>query len=628
MSIEEAQTFVDRFNSEYALKHEAFENQFWGTKMALSDPIYSPEELTRTKKEMEDLLADPEILKKAKYYYTSLENEVKGDAHGDLMKVLRIIIRTCQCNEFPGDAKGVREETNKIEGTLEAARNRMNLGFTDENGEFQTSSSVGLRALMRTADKEAVRKSAYEGLRSIGSFVCENGFLEIVKLRNKLAKMLGFEDYYDYTVQNAEGFSKRKLFEILDGLEQGTRPLMLKARAEMERRHGKKVLEPWNTGFMLSGSVIKKMDPYFPFSKSVERYIRSYAALGIEYCGSTMTLDLLDRKNKYSNGFCHWPRPAWVKPDGTWVPSRTNFTSLADPSAVGSGLTALQTLMHEAGHAAHFANIKQPSPLFSQERAPTSVAYAENQSMFLDSLVDDAAWRAKYARDLEGRPIPFSVIEEGIHATHPFKVQQLRAMLAVSYFEKALYELQDEHLTSENVQALADQIEEDIQGGLSSRPLLSVPHLVSDEASCYYQGYTLAEMSVHQTREYFKEKYGFIVDNKEVGPTLASSYWECGNSENFLDIVKKLTGKDLSGSAWINALEIDTETLISNERKEYEDMILRCTNERVNNDEIDLAMNVRFVDGDKLIADSASTSLLEACNEFENFVLARVAKGQ
>lgn len=53
---------------------------------------------------------------------------------------------------------------------------------------------------------------------------------------------------------------------------------------------------------------------------------------------------------------------------------------------VGSGKTALVTLLHEGGHAAHFANIEQATPLASQERAPTSVAYAENQSMFLDSL--------------------------------------------------------------------------------------------------------------------------------------------------------------------------------------------------------------------------------------------------
>jgi oligoendopeptidase F len=54
---------------------------------------------------------------------------------------------------------------------------------------------------------------------------------------------------------------------------------------------------------------------------------------------------------------------------------------------VYTGKTGLTTLLHEGGHAAHFANIVQPSPLFSQERAPTSIAYAENQSMFLDRYI-------------------------------------------------------------------------------------------------------------------------------------------------------------------------------------------------------------------------------------------------
>ena len=495
-AISKAQAFVDNFNQSYEEKHVAFEDQFWGTKMALSsndEVAYSTELLSKTKTAMEDLLSDPKVLKEAREHLEILKTEGEGN-HEDLKKVLEVIVRTCKCNEFPSkESKAVREETNRIEGNLEKARNEMDtLGYTDASGTFVPSSSVGLRTIMRTATEESVRKSAYDGLRSIGPFVCSHGFLEIVKLRNELARLLGFCDYYDYTVTNAEGFSKAKLFEILDGLEEGTRPLMVKAREKLEERHGKAALNPWNTGFMMAGSVIKKMDPYFPFSKSVESYMRSYAAMKIGYSNATMTLDLLDRKNKYSNGFCHWPVPAWVKPDGTHVPSKTNFTSLADPTAVGSGLTALNTLMHEAGHAAHFANILQPSPLFSQERAPTSVAYAENQSMFLDSLVGDSAWRAKYAKDLEGNPIPFEIIEEGIRSTHPFQVFQLRAMLCVSYFEKALYELPEEELTSEKVQALADEIEIKIQGGLSPRPLLSVPHLVSDEASCYYQGYTVS----------------------------------------------------------------------------------------------------------------------------------------
>lgn len=55
------------------------------------------------------------------------------------------------------------------------------------------------------------------------------------------------------------------------------------------------------------------------------------------------------------------------------------------------------------------------------------------------------------------------------------------------------------------------------QGGLAARPLLAVPHILADESSCYYHGYVLAEMSVHQTRAHFKAKYGKMVDNPQVG---------------------------------------------------------------------------------------------------------------
>lgn len=37
------------------------------------------------------------------------------------------------------------------------------------------------------------------GVRGIGPHVAER-FIEIVKLRNRLAKLLGFIDYYDYKV--------------------------------------------------------------------------------------------------------------------------------------------------------------------------------------------------------------------------------------------------------------------------------------------------------------------------------------------------------------------------------------------------------------------------------------------
>jgi hypothetical protein len=57
-----------------------------------------------------------------------------------------------------------------------------------------------------------------------------------------------------------------------------------------------------------------------------------------------------------------------------------------------------------------------------QERAPTSVAYAENQSMFLDSLAGDGAWLGRYAVSRQGEVMPWSVVEQMVQDTHPYEV--------------------------------------------------------------------------------------------------------------------------------------------------------------------------------------------------------------
>ena len=132
----------------------------------------------------EDLLSDYSILEKAQKYRDSLPEVTSPD----VLKCLDIIIRTCKTYAISPEVKKTREETNEMESALELARNRMKLGYTLPDGSFTAQSSVGLRNTMRTSPEEEIRKAAYEGLRTIGPFVCENGFVEIVKLRNKLAK--------------------------------------------------------------------------------------------------------------------------------------------------------------------------------------------------------------------------------------------------------------------------------------------------------------------------------------------------------------------------------------------------------------------------------------------------------
>ena len=48
-----------------------------------------------------------------------------------------------------------------------------------------------------------------------------------------MAKKLGYVDFYDYKVSQAEGFGKAKLFEILDTLLHGSQALLDAARKRL-----------------------------------------------------------------------------------------------------------------------------------------------------------------------------------------------------------------------------------------------------------------------------------------------------------------------------------------------------------------------------------------------------------
>ena len=622
----DAAAFISSFNADYARIHESYENNFWETKMNLEGN--STDALTKSFNELEAFLGDQSALETTRKLLAGTDGSVTEDQK----VILRQIEKTLLCYIVESaEARAVRESAVGKENAMNSARNKLKLTYVEEDGKVTDATPTVLRTKIRSSSDESVRKSCWEATRTVGPFLLANGFPQIIAERNKFARTLGFVDFYDMKVTQAEGFDKKTCFEMLDGLEKATRPILDDALKKLEADKGADALKPWNLSYALSGELSRELDPYFPFENAPEVWGRSFAAMGIRYRDTVMRLDLCDRVGKYPNGFCHWPVAPHVGQDGKWNPSRANFTSLATPDEVGSGNTALTTLMHEGGHAAHFANITQGSPLFSQERAPFSVSLAETQSMFLDSLCGDAAWLGRYARDRSDRPVPWSLLERSIKEKHPYEVFQLRGMIAVPYFEKALYEMDESELTAENIAAVADEIETKIQGGLAARPLLSVPHITSDESSCYYHGYVFAEMAVHQTRAHFLRKYenaGGIVDNPAVGPELEANYWRAGSGDpGFLRMVHDLTGAPLSHDAWVGSLGKSVDDLIKEERAEY-DAAVAAGPATANAKEVDLGMRALFVHGDDTIADSAeeANGYLGACATFKKWVNERWPK--
>jgi Zn-dependent oligopeptidase len=428
--------------------------------------------------------------------------------------------------------------------------------------------------------------------------------------------MLGYEDYYDWKVAIAEGQRKRQIFARLEHFLAATAATTRRELDRFAAEHGAEALHPWNFQFLRAGSLSRLLDPHFPIGDAVSRWVRSFGAMNIRFRGATLTLDLIDRAGKYENGFMHGPGIAHVDLAGTWHPARINFTANAVPGAVGAGLTATTTLFHEGGHAAHFANITAGSPCFAHEFPPTSVAYAETQSMFLDSLLGDADWRARYALNAAGDGVPWELVERQIREEQPFKGWDTRRLITVPMGERFLYELPDDALNTERIIDGLRAIERDVQGlSASARPILAVPHLISAESSAYYHAYVLAEMAVQQTRAFFLERDGFLTDNPRIGPDLAEAYWAPGNRVTHDATLVALTGKPLGADAIIADANRSVDEAVAEARRDWE----RARNEPLPPMPESLDARIRLVHGPEIIADSAGMSLQQVCDAFASW---------
>lgn len=136
----------------------------------------------------------------------------------------------------------------------------------------------------------------------------------------------------------------------------------------------------------------------------------------------------------------------------------------------------------------------------------------------------------------------------------------------------------------------------------------------------------LADMSVHQTREFFLKRDGYLTDNPQIGPTLTNAYWKPGNSKPFLSLVENLTGAPLTGQAMVIELKQSVEDVLRDEKVKYDSKRAECADISFEND-IDLDMRVRIVDGDNVLADTSKEgSFLAACKVFEGYVQNRFLK--
>ncbi len=579
---ESAVRLLERLNQNYLKIHTNYENLYWKSHMGdhSVDGRFSKAQLAR------------EAFRSNESFSASVREALVGAKNPEKKKLEQWAWFFSKYQTLP-QVKQIFEQIVKLEKVIQQKQSSQKEGYIDpRTKKFISMSRAQMGDLVGTNDEETVRKACFVALEKL-ALTCTAEYIKLVKLRNLYAVALKFTDFYEYKIRTEESMSKTELFEIFDTIYNKTKYAFKDLRQMEKEKPGLRL--PWNRGYLLAGDFTKEADQYFPFEEALARWGTSFMRLGIDFKNGTLQLDLLDRKGKYDNGFCHWPSLVYFR-SGKRVPGASNFTCNVVYGQVGSAEEGYNTLFHEGGHAAHLLNTEETEACVNNEYPPASTAWAETQSMFLDTILSSIEWTTRYAKNHQGEAYPFDLFEREVRRLNKLSPLSMNGISSVMEFERRVYE--EEKLTKAKLLKIAKDVHRKYSDtAVTSVRLLSVPHIYSWESACSYQGYGLAELALSQWREYFFKKYGYIVDNPNVGKELRKM-WAYGSALTFPECVKLATGKKLTPQPFLKAITSKTPTVL----KKAKQKIARLSKLKATQRPVQLRANIKMVDGKKVIA--------------------------
>ncbi|MFA5249146.1 MAG: M3 family metallopeptidase [Candidatus Paceibacterota bacterium] len=577
-----AYKYIDLLNNTYAKLHQKYEDLFWTSYMGDHS---ADKDMNKALLERDSFGASTVHAEKLKSFLPRVGPAAKARINAWLAFF--------DCYQEPLEVKPLKEKMNALEAKIHDKVAARKEGYTDpETKSFTAVSYLKMRGMMATHNDEKIRKACFDACQSF-ALGCLDEYVEMIALRNEYARALGYSDFYDYKVRTGDKMSKKELFSIFNTIHDKTKF----SRNEIKKLEKKMpgLRKPWNFDYMMAGDFIKEEDQYLQFEDALPRWGASFAALGIDYRNGSIALDMLDRAGKYNNGFCHWPKIVQFK-NGKRIPGSSNFTCNVVPGQPGSGEEGYLTLFHEGGHAAHILNTEQRDACMNTEYPPATAAWTETQSMFLDSIFSSIEWKTRYAKNSKGESYPFDLFRRKAEKLHFLEPLFLDSIIMISTFEKEIYETRD--LTKEKVLSLAKKNYRRYSvASEDSLWILNVNHIYHFQGSAEYHGYGLAFLAVCQWREYFYKKYGYIVDNPNVGKEM-EKVWRLGASRSFNEFVMAATGKKLSAEAFLKEATSSIDAILRRAKRR----INRLKTVPARKGKIGLNAKISVVHGKKAIA--------------------------
>lgn len=394
--------------------------------------------------------------------------------------------------------------------------------------------------LLNSADNKKLEET-WKASKSVGKLM-EADIKKVVKLRNALAKDLGFKNYHEMSLKLSEQDPAEieKIFNDLDNL---TRDAFAKLKGQIDSALSKKYkipvekLMPWhyqNRFFQEAPKIYSlDLDKYYAGKDLVKITSDYYSSLGIDISDIMNNSDLFEKTGKNQHAFC------------TDIDNEGDVRVLCN---VKSNAKWMNTMLHEFGHAAYDKYIGTELPYTLRE--PAHIFTTEAVAMIFGRLASNAYFMQHMLgiSDADRDKIK----EDAIRYTRLEQLVFSRWAQVMYRFEKSMYENPDQDLNKlwwdlvEKYQMLKRP------EGRNEPDWASKIHIAT--SPCYYHNYLLGELFASQMNHYIVKNVLKINDingtdyfgSKEVGQFFVEKIFKPGARYQWNEMIEKATGEKLT----------------------------------------------------------------------------------
>ena len=405
-------------------------------------------------------------------------------------------------------------------------------------GEKVTDNEI--KEILKDRTDSAERKQAWLASKQVGAVVADD-IIRLVKLRNRAAQKLDFDNFHTLSLATAEQDVK-ELDRIFDELYELTNEPFATLKADLDRilaaKYGvaKSELMPWHyhDPFFQETPMVYDLDldGYYEDKDVKELAIIFFAGIDLPVESILDDSDLYEREGKNPHAFC------------TDIDRAGDVRILCN---LKNNETWMETILHELGHAVYDKYQDPEVPYLLRE--PAHIFATEAIAMFFGRLSRNAAWMQQMLE------LPDEQREEIEKVSGKYaQLKQLifaRWAMVMYNFEKQLYANPEQDLnalwwrTVEKYQFVKEPAGRDEPDWAAKIHFAIAP--------CYYHNYLLGELLasqlhnhiVHQVLKLESDKDVSYVGKKEVGNFLTKKVFEAGAVYEWNDMIRRATGEPL-----------------------------------------------------------------------------------